>query len=31
MTICLPSMPEWQGFFDTEQASVQLTFSSYII
>ncbi|MDA0824036.1 MAG: MFS transporter [Proteobacteria bacterium] len=31
MTICLPSMPQWQGFFQAEQASVQLTFSSYII
>ncbi len=31
MTICLPSMPQWQGEFGVDQASVQLTFSSFII
>jgi DHA1 family bicyclomycin/chloramphenicol resistance-like MFS transporter len=31
MTICLPSMPQWRGDFGASLASVQLTFSSFII
>ncbi len=31
MTACLPSMPSWAGLFDVEQASVQLTFSAFVI
>lgn len=31
MTICLPSMPEWEGVFGVSQASVQLTFSAYVV
>jgi DHA1 family bicyclomycin/chloramphenicol resistance-like MFS transporter len=31
MTICLPSMQEWAGIFGASQASVQLTFSGYVI
>ena len=31
MTICLPSMQEWAAIFDASQASVQLTFSGYVI
>lgn len=31
MTICLPSMPSWAGIFDVDQASVQLTFSAFVI
>ena len=31
MTICLPSMPEWRDTFATDQASVQLTFSGYVL
>lgn len=31
MTICLPSMQEWAGIFDASQASVQLTFSGYVV
>jgi len=31
MTICLPSMQEWGALFGTDQASVQLTFSAYVI
>jgi DHA1 family bicyclomycin/chloramphenicol resistance-like MFS transporter len=31
MTICLPSMQEWGTLFGTDQASVQLTFSAYVI
>ena len=31
MTICLPSMQEWAAVFDASQASVQLTFSGYVV
>lgn len=31
MTICLPSMPSWSEVFSTNQANVQLSFSSFII
>jgi DHA1 family bicyclomycin/chloramphenicol resistance-like MFS transporter len=31
MTICLPSIQEWGQIFGAEQASVQLTFSGYVI
>lgn len=31
MTICLPSMQEWGSIFGTDQASVQLTFSGYVM
>lgn len=31
MTICLPSMQEWGAIFDTDQASVQLTFSGFVL
>ncbi|MEO6624690.1 MAG: MFS transporter, partial [Burkholderiaceae bacterium] len=31
MTICLPSMQEWGAFFGASQASVQLTFSAYVL
>lgn len=31
MTACLPSMPSWAGLFGVEQASVQLTFSAFVI
>ena len=31
MTICLPSMQEWGGIFDAGQASVQLTFSGFVV
>jgi len=31
MTICLPSMQEWASIFDASQASVQLTFSGYVV
>ena len=31
MTICLPSMQEWASIFGASQASVQLTFSGYVI
>ncbi|WP_439112253.1 multidrug effflux MFS transporter [Hydrogenophaga sp.] len=31
MTICLPSMQEWAGIFGASQASVQLTFSGYVV
>ena len=31
MTLCLPSMQEWAGLFDTSQASVQLTFSLFVV
>ncbi|MEZ5728176.1 MAG: Bcr/CflA family efflux MFS transporter [Burkholderiaceae bacterium] len=31
MTICLPSMQEWGALFGAPQASVQLTFSGYVI
>lgn len=31
MTVCLPSMQEWGAIFDTDQASVQLTFSGYVM
>lgn len=31
MTVCLPSMPSWAGAFDVPQASVQLTFSGFVI
>lgn len=31
MTICLPSMQEWGAIFGTGQASVQLTFSGYVV
>lgn len=31
MTICLPSMQEWASIFGASQASVQLTFSGYVL
>jgi MFS transporter, DHA1 family, multidrug resistance protein len=31
MTICLPSMQEWAAIFDGSQATVQLTFSGYVV
>ena len=31
MTICLPSMQEWAAMFGSDQASVQLTFSGYVV
>lgn len=31
MTICLPSMPSWRGVFNASQASVQLSFSSFVL
>ena len=31
MTICLPSMQEWGTIFGASQASVQLTFSAYVL
>lgn len=31
MTICLPSMPQWASLFKASQASVQLTFSAYVL
>lgn len=31
MTICLPSMQEWGALFGSDQASVQLTFSGYVV
>ncbi len=31
MTICLPSMQEWGTIFGSSQASVQLTFSVYLV
>lgn len=31
MTICLPSMQEWGADFGASQASVQLTFSGYVV
>lgn len=31
MTICIPSMQEWGAIFGESQASVQLTFSGYIV
>ncbi|MBI5279183.1 MAG: Bcr/CflA family efflux MFS transporter [Burkholderiales bacterium] len=31
MTICLPSMQEWPRLFGESQASVQLTFSAYVL
>ncbi|MEZ5653562.1 MAG: Bcr/CflA family efflux MFS transporter [Burkholderiaceae bacterium] len=31
MTICLPSIQEWGQIFGADQASVQLTFSGYVI
>lgn len=31
MTICLPSMQAWSLIFDASQASVQLTFSGYVV
>lgn len=31
MTICLPSMQEWGVLFGRSQASVQLTFSAYVV
>jgi len=31
MTICLPSMPQWSGVFGVSQASVQLTFSIFVV
>jgi MFS transporter, DHA1 family, multidrug resistance protein len=31
MTICLPSMQEWAGVFEASQASVQLTFSGFVV
>lgn len=31
MTICIPSMQEWGAILGASQASVQLTFSSYVV
>jgi DHA1 family bicyclomycin/chloramphenicol resistance-like MFS transporter len=31
MTLCLPSMQEWAGIFSVPQASVQLTFSVFVV
>jgi MFS family permease len=31
MTICIPSMQEWGAIFGASQASVQLTFSGYVL
>ena len=31
MTICLPSMQEWGAIFGADQASVQLTFSAFLV
>jgi DHA1 family bicyclomycin/chloramphenicol resistance-like MFS transporter len=31
MTICLPSMQEWGQLLGTDQASVQLTFSAFVL
>jgi DHA1 family bicyclomycin/chloramphenicol resistance-like MFS transporter len=31
MTICLPSMQEWDTLFGVDAASVQLTFSGYVV
>lgn len=31
MTICIPSMQDWAGTFQTDQAAVQLTFSAYVL
>jgi DHA1 family bicyclomycin/chloramphenicol resistance-like MFS transporter len=31
MTICIPSMQEWGAIFGSSQASVQLTFSGYVV
>jgi DHA1 family bicyclomycin/chloramphenicol resistance-like MFS transporter len=31
MMICLPSMQEWGAIFGAEQATVQLTFSAYVV
>lgn len=31
MTICLPSMQDWPRLFGATQASVQLTFSAYVV
>jgi MFS transporter, DHA1 family, multidrug resistance protein len=31
MTICLPSMQEWGALFGASQASVQLTFSGFVV
>lgn len=31
MTICLPSMQQWGAIFDANQASVQLTFSAFVV
>jgi len=31
MTICIPSMQEWGALFGASQASVQLTFSGYVV
>ena len=31
MTICIPSMQEWGALFGAGQASVQLTFSGYVV
>lgn len=31
MTICIPSMQEWGALFGVDQASVQLTFSAYVV
>lgn len=31
MTICLPSMQEWGAIFGADQASVQLTFSAFVL
>lgn len=31
MTICLPSMQEWNAIFGADQAAVQLTFSAFVV
>ena len=31
MTLCLPSMQEWAGMFETSQDRVQLTFSLFVV
>jgi len=31
MTVCLPSMPSWSATFGASQATVQLSFSAYLV
>ena len=31
MTVCLPSMQQWAGIFNTSQAQVQLSFGAYVL